>query len=978
MVNGTPQTSTTASLSKKERKRQAKAAATSAAAGKTPNGTPHETPKVKEHQQTPSVRNRKSDVQQGIAHKSEASVTKTREEEGLASQQHSTLAKPKSKNKKKSTSLYSMISMGPRFLRQDPVFTADEKHVILSDDKSLKVYEVETSTLAQSISKPSPFISAYALSASNTNQVYTASASGLISLWDWTLGKIIGRWDVGAHVRSISVVKDPATNMDLVFTHETSSRHNVINVHALRTREQGAPTELKEIYKRKRSNISGFQVLLSGKIVVVSVDKSILVGTRSESHKSALQEYVYVWREFQTSMRVTAFDAYVRTPSNPEGKASATKSRDHLDLVVGDQEGAILWFEDILASFARLEKSRKEGARSNTDLDMLRPKRLHWHREAVASVKWSRDGNYLISGGTETVLVLWQLSTGKQQHLPHLTAEIENIVTSPSGALYLVKLANTSVIALSTTELKPKMNIVGIQAQRVETGKISPQRDPEHDRTTLAKKVPMVVDPKDHNQVLFTVPSSQPSNEQGGDLHEPYLQTFGIARQQPLSSQALTRNNATDPNMAPDGKRIKEPDVQFMQISNDGRWLATVEEWMPPRADTDYLDEGLPDSYEKELLARREIYIKFWRWDEKNSQWVLESRIDFPQTHKNTAEYLKTPVQDLIADLSSPGFATVGQDHTVRIWRPKKTKDRSVTWFLKRSIEVPCNVGRPRFKWEVQWNCRLAMSSDGSLMAVGVSDGEFGVIHLINAFTGEIIHHVTTLNLAQISYLGIIHRHLIVAKPDGVSLYDVGKYENTPVERSGTIGELDASLVRFAINHETRTFAIAYPKWSSDNRIVGSTISIFDHSNPKPRWESTHPHFIRALCSTNGYEGYVALDSTGTLIVIRREASDLQITASYPDLRRRQMVDSSSSEPVSSSEEIEEAGEEHTGTEAIDTLATGDGLLPENDKPVVTAEQLAEAVGAGLPSHALPPVQDMFDAVFRLYSRKPRVSQQGS
>ncbi|KAK2068193.1 hypothetical protein P8C59_002850 [Phyllachora maydis] len=37
---------------------------------------------------------------------------------------------------------------------------------------------------------------------------------------------------------------------------------------------------------------------------------------------------------------------------------------------------------------------------------------LHWHRTCVHSVKWSRDGNYLVSGGEESTLVLWQMDTG--------------------------------------------------------------------------------------------------------------------------------------------------------------------------------------------------------------------------------------------------------------------------------------------------------------------------------------------------------------------------------------------------------------------------------------------------------------------------------------------------------------------------------------------------------------------------------------
>src|ERR1700733_11875966 len=72
-------------------------------------------------------------------------------------------------------------------------------------------------------------------------------------------------------------------------------------------------------------------------------------------------------------------------------------------------------------------------------------------------------GNYIISGGSETVLVLWQLDTGKQQFLPHMSATIQNIVVSPTGTSYGIQLADNSAMILSTAKLEPTTNISGIQ-----------------------------------------------------------------------------------------------------------------------------------------------------------------------------------------------------------------------------------------------------------------------------------------------------------------------------------------------------------------------------------------------------------------------------------------------------------------------------------------------------------------------------------
>ena len=80
-----------------------------------------------------------------------------------------------------------------------------------------------------------------------------------------------------------------------------------------------------------------------------------------------------------------------------------------------------------------------------------------------------KSGNYIISGGTETVLVLWQLDTGKQQFLPHLSATIQNVVVSPTGTSYAVQLSDNSTMVLSTAELKPTANVAGIQASVVQS-----------------------------------------------------------------------------------------------------------------------------------------------------------------------------------------------------------------------------------------------------------------------------------------------------------------------------------------------------------------------------------------------------------------------------------------------------------------------------------------------------------------------------
>ena len=304
-----------------------------------------------------------------------------------------TLALPKEKEPKKKqrqTDPWSISSpQGGWFLPQDPVFSPDEKFLLLGKLKALDVYAAETSLLARSLPLGASSVAlAYALSATNSDHVYVADSAGIISLWNWTDGSKLGRWGIGANVQHLIVVEQAATSRDLVFTHEAESQH-IVSVHALYTGDEASKTEAKQILKTSRP-ITGMQILLQGKLVVLSTPNSMIVGKRRKFKQTALQEFQYTWREFEMSKRVTTFNAFVQIP---DGKDKALQvERDHLDLAVGDEEGAIYLFEDVISRFVAVEKSQKEDSDRSVGPESLAPKRLHWHRSAVRALKWSLDG----------------------------------------------------------------------------------------------------------------------------------------------------------------------------------------------------------------------------------------------------------------------------------------------------------------------------------------------------------------------------------------------------------------------------------------------------------------------------------------------------------------------------------------------------------------------------------------------------------
>lgn len=87
----------------------------------------------------------------------------------------------------------------------------------------------------------------------------------------------------------------------------------------------------------------------------------------------------YTWRDFSVPGKIVSMDARSR-----RAPLATRKTRSTVDLVVGLQDGAILILDDILAQPSQKEKGGK-------DIDRI-SRRLHWHRNAVSAVKWSRDG----------------------------------------------------------------------------------------------------------------------------------------------------------------------------------------------------------------------------------------------------------------------------------------------------------------------------------------------------------------------------------------------------------------------------------------------------------------------------------------------------------------------------------------------------------------------------------------------------------
>ena len=513
-------------------------------------------------------------------------------------------------------------------------------------------------------------------------------------------------------------------------------------------------------------------------------------------------------------------------------------------------------------------------------------------------------GNYLISGGMETVLVIWQLETGHKQLLPHLSAPVESLVVSPSGSSYAIRIADNSAMVLSTAELKPIVSIAGIQYLTPKVKSDIPRITTVDSWSADSRSLPLRIPPASVSdffpgRLFLAVPGS--SNTSGSNMLESaaYLQTIDVLSAQQLSRQALTRTKVTDRSMGPESNTIGEPNVTHVEVSHNGKWLATVDEWKPPRRDLRFLagDENL---VVQEQALRIEVYLKFWLWNQDAKIWELVSRIDQPHLPESGVENGVGSVYDLVSDPSVPSFSTTGDDGYVRIWRPRPRRRNGITirgkdgkallsWSCRCAVALRRGL---RNSLPIKASkAKLAFSADGSLLAAS-SPMSPSSIYLIDAKTGEVRSFIHGIYEGSLLGLGILGRYMITLS-NNLQVWDLvhDDYQygfNLNLEEKK---EQSGSKL-LAINITNNTFAVSIPTIvGRDGRHLKNPVSqlnMFNPESPSPLFSTTRNCLATLLLPATGRNGYYVLDENSELQILSpKDAVPAEVRIEQPVIEKR-------------------------------------------------------------------------------------------
>ncbi|KAL8815143.1 MAG: hypothetical protein Q9223_005696 [Gallowayella weberi] len=886
--------------------------------------------------------------------------------------------------------------VGGRMLDIDPVFSEDEDYLFVAFKDFVNIYSTTTSLLVRQVHTSHHHrISAFAMSCTDSNRFYIATEDGNIQLWDISTGKEVHYWitDFPIYALQTSKLVESNDSQDLVYA-VTRKRKRPWKLRAYRLKVDGEPGSGYTggmTLRTSKEQITSFKVLEQGRLIVATSGSVLSLGYANPPIQLPLSDLSYTWRDVECPEWISCFD--VRTVA-PDADLKCLKGGEdsricRTAIVVGGLKGSVHVYDDLLRQLILTEK-RSDKA-SNIDLTS---RKQHWHRNAVLAVKWSRDGNYIISGGLETTLLIWQQEIGSLNTLPHLGAPLEAIVVSPSGSSYAIRLADNSAMIISTADLKPNFSVAGLQLPSYDNFK--PQLpflssvDVPDENTSQPQRLrfPSVSGP---SGLLCAVPAATSSRIPFAlQQHASFLQTVDLASACQLSRQALTRTKATDLNTGPESNLIQEPDVVLMQISHDGQWLATIDEWKPPKRDVTALSFSDVQAGEQQE-RQREIFLKFWTWDEDSRTWALATRIDDPHAAHIGVAHGKNRVLDLVADPSTNRFATIGEDGNVRVWKSSvrqrhgsTIKDRQghglVDWHCTSTIPL----GPATISAQTYTGAKLAYSADGSCLAASLHSASPYTIHLIDTYTETATTGPYGPLTGMLYGLGIIERYLIILS-DQLHVWDLVRQELShtyTLKPQDNPSKTQPQTRHLAVDPVRGTFAIALPyidpvpgqQQTNDH----SQIIIFQSADPAPIHTFITQHPVSTLTTLYDRPGFIVIDSAAQIqtIVPQRGTPRRAMALPTPPATPLRGLENIYGHPGRLNDAALDAAQKPVAPGGVSKSPpalvsteprVGDDGGGDDDAVVVTPEALAKVLDCG-PAYAMPTVTELFERVARLYA----------
>ncbi|GAA5904549.1 Nan1p [Sporobolomyces salmoneus] len=650
------------------------------------------------------------------------------------------------------------------------LFSPDSEYYFITSGSHVKIYSSATTELLSTLSNRSSLISSLRgkvstilLNPSNPRQLVVGSTDGFVRVWDYLEGKLLRTLDCQSPVTLATAHPSLPDQLFVALANPTLKKDQAEN-------KQGkgieAGEDLAGIYmislRPKRSQTPSANEprtasdpstpLPPSRRIRLALPRIVRSLSLSPDGSTLISLNPHAINVCKTSALQQGFTRTI--PVDGEELTALAFHPAETYFATGNTKGQIRLWYNVLERPSSDEKDtqqvekKKKVAAPTTSL-------LHWHVHPISSLSFTPNGAYLLSGGQEAVIVLWQLHTNHQEYVPRLGAPIQTLTVVDGGReggeqMVAARLADGSIVFVGSQRLKIEKTIAGLKSDSIATPTSSRPNHP----------IPLAVDPSNANLVL---PSGHPSS----------LQFYSPSNDSQVLELEISPSNrvssATDKVIEP--TRVERVAFSTPEQGNGGYWMATVDEWQSG----DYHPVR---------------HLKFWRNKGDSQSFSLSTRIDRPHSHPLTSlSFSPSPAQ--------PILLTTSLDSSIKLWSYAASAWHCRTALSRRNLTPLASN----------------FSKDGSMFAVAFEDS-VGVWSTSKAEEICTFSSRTVGKPKEVVFAGEEGTELVVVGSEGLACWDLLTLEETfssSVEYS-TVAASDSSSALLAAEVSS---SIAYTSLSS-------------------------------------------------------------------------------------------------------------------------------------------------------------------
>ncbi|KAJ8102961.1 hypothetical protein POJ06DRAFT_246177 [Lipomyces tetrasporus] len=571
----------------------------------------------------------------------------------------------------------------------------------------------------------------------------------------------------------------------------------------------------------------------------------------------------------------TSFETVVSTTIERARSSSTIAVSDSGVVAVGSMTGVIDLYYPV--TDAESTNERRLEYRQSSKAHVIRT--LKWHLDPVRALSFSLDGNYLISGGNEKVLLFWQLDTGNIQFLPRLPGPITNIVVDNTSTTYALSLGNNNedIVLLAATDLDARLRVSSINASyndipplslaRANISSKEPQSSASLKLLNLSEEakrakgfISNILDSAEISLPNFSIfPSAihqfTPHAQQQSlkphlywyfpTITDAQIQIYDPLRGEQVAVQSVARTLQLGKVLFEEA--IPDPTITQLCLSADSQWMATVDE-----TTTQPIDD---------LLSKSDVQInlKFWAEDSASNEgavgWKLVSQITSPHGSD-------VPVAAVVAAPQAyhrgHAFITACHGRGLRLWRPRipQVRSRQVEWSARHIIDPSYEFSISKSSLDFSADSvrelpdvSLAWASDASIVLLGTgfdiyvvavptekSGGSFEAVRCFSGIIGS-----------PVRGLGLIGTSIIVLSERQLTVYDILRDD---IAWSANIGYTPKGCkALIAFGESSFAVAINYASKAKSGLALLSNVYLFSHKSPIPLHVAQHSRPIAAVHS---------------------------------------------------------------------------------------------------------------------------------